>query len=112
MSIEKIQVYKLENTINGRFIGDFDSSLLKTPVVEVSVKYYKAGDIEKDHYQRTSREFIVIVEGEAEITGQRYTKGNIIVIPAGTITNFTAIKDCSITAIKIPGIKGDTYCRT
>lgn len=112
MNTEKIQVHKLENTLNGRFIGDFDSSLLKTPVVEIAVRYYKAGDIEKDHYQKTSKEFMVIVDGEAEIAGQRYTKGNIVIIPPGIITNFIAIQDCSITVIKIPGIKKDTYCRT
>lgn len=111
MSSEKIQVDKLENKAKGRFIGDFDSSLLKTPVVEVAVRYYKAGDTDADHYQKTSKEFVVIVEGDAEIAGKRYTKGDIIIIPAGTITNFIAIKDCSITVIKIPGIKGDTYSR-
>lgn len=107
MSKKEIQSARIEDMVNGWFIGDFEPSLFKTPVVEVAVKYYKAREKVEEHYHKIVTEFIVIVEGEAQIENKHYKKGDILTIEAGTKVDFTAITDVAITVVKIPGIKDD-----
>lgn len=109
MKEQKIQSAKIEDMANGWFIGDFEPSLYKTPVVEVAVKYYKTGDRVEEHCHKLVTEYLVIVEGEAEVVGRRYKKGDIVVILPGVKSDFTAITDVSLTVVKIPGIKDDKH---
>lgn len=109
MSNNEIESAKLEDMTNGWFIGDFEPSVFRTPAVEVGVKRYKAGAVEKRHYHKIAREFTVIVEGEAEMEGKRYKAGDIVIVPPGAITGFTAITDVVTTVVKVPGVLNDKY---
>lgn len=109
MSSKEIQVMRIEDMANGWFIGDFEPSVYKTPVMEVAVKYYKAGEKVEEHYHKLVREFTVIVEGEVEISGKRYKRGDIVRIDPGVKAGFTAITDVAMTVVKVPGVKGDKY---
>lgn len=107
MKNQSIQTAKIEDMANGWFIGDFEPSLFKTPVMEVAVKYYKAGEAIEEHYHKLATEFMVVVEGEAEVVGKRYKRGDIVIMMPGVKANFVAITDVSLTIVKVPGIKDE-----
>lgn len=104
-----IKVAKLSDMEKGWFIGNFNPSLLKTEVVEVAVKHYKAGDSEKEHYHKAAREFTVIVSGKVKMHGQTYSAGDIIVIERNTPSDFEALTDAITTVVKAPGARNDKY---
>jgi len=52
---------RLDEMINGWFVGAFDPSVLKTNFCEIAVKYYCAGDKEALHHHRSAKEITVVV---------------------------------------------------
>lgn len=105
----EIRLAQIKDMANGWFIGDFEPSLLKTSVMEVAVKYYKAGEECEEHYHKLATEYAVIVEGEAEVNEKRYGKGDILIIEPGVKMSFTAITDVAVVVVKVPGVKDDKY---
>lgn len=109
MSEKEIKSAKIEDMANGWFIGDFEPSLFKTPVMEVAVKFFKAGEKIEEHYHKLATVFTVIVEGEAEICGKRYKKGDIVIVEPKIKEDFIAVTDVAVTVVKVPGVKNDKY---
>lgn len=106
-----MQVAKLESMVKGWFIGNFHPTLYTTEAVEVAVKEYPAGFSEEWHYHKIATEFTVIVYGEVEMNGQRYSKGDIIVISPGEGTDFRTLAPTITAVVKIPGAANDKYLR-
>ena len=104
-----MKVYKLSEFKRGWFVGDFDPSLIKTQDVEVAVQTFKAGDVEAEHYHGVAQEITVIIEGRAEMFGEVYGPGQIIVISPGESTAFRAIDDVKTVVVKYPGATNDKY---
>jgi quercetin dioxygenase-like cupin family protein len=104
-----MQVAKLNAMIKGWFIGNFSPTLHATEAVEVAVKEYPAGFTEAWHFHKIATEFTVIVSGEVEMNGKHYGKGDIIVIPPGEGTDFTALTLTVTTVVKVPGASNDKY---
>ena len=102
-----MQITKLEDMRLGWFIGNFDPSVHKTTEFEVSVKYFKAGDEEKEHFQRIAWEVTVIVHGEAMIGDKICKTGDIIKIDPLEAAGFRAITDVSLVAVKFPSLPDD-----
>ena len=105
----EIEVFKLEEMIKGWFIGNFNPTLFSTNDVEVGVKKYVAGDQECTHHHKIATEFTVILNGTVEMSGNRYSDGDIIKINSGVSTNFKAITDVTTVVVKIPGAINDKY---
>ncbi|WP_218964498.1 hypothetical protein [Nostoc linckia] len=97
--------------VRGWIVGNFTPSLYQTNDVEFAVQSYKAGAYEEWHYHKIATEITVIVVGEAEMAGQRYTSGDILVIESGEETDFKAITDVITAVVKIPGANNDKYVR-
>jgi quercetin dioxygenase-like cupin family protein len=104
-----IEKSRIENMIKGWFIGNFEPSLYMTKSVEVGIKHYKSGDSEEAHHHRIATEFTVIIDGEVEMNGIMYTKGDILKIKPGVSTDFKAITDTTTVVVKIPGAENDKY---
>jgi hypothetical protein len=104
-----IQKYKLDNMKAGWFIGHFEPSIFLTNDLEVAVKNYSKGEYEPSHHHKIATEFTVIINGDVEMSGQRYVKGDIIKILPGTSTDFKALTDVTTVVVKIPGAKNDKY---
>jgi len=104
-----IDVFKLEEMINGWFIGNFYPTLFSTNDVEVGIKKYVAGDHEDVHHHKIATEFTVILYGTVEMSGKIYTDGDIIKINPGVSTDFKAITDVTTVVVKIPGASNDKY---
>jgi quercetin dioxygenase-like cupin family protein len=102
---------RLDAMVRGWFVGNFSPSLYKTNDVEVAIQTYSAGDYEDWHHHKIATEITVIVTGEAEMAGQRYVAGDMVVIEPGEETDFKAITDVIATVVKIPGANNDKYLR-
>ena len=101
----------LAEMTKGWFIGNFMPTLHATEAVEVAVKEYPADFTEEWHYHKIATEFTVIVSGEVEMNGCRYSKGDIIVIPPGEGTDFHTLTPTITTVVKIPGATQDKYLK-
>lgn len=101
--------YKLDDMIRGWFVGDFEPTLYRTRDVEVGVKHFVQGEREAWHYHKVATEISVVIAGQIEMGGQRYEKGEIVVVPPGEGTDFHAITDAVLAVVKLPGAVNDKY---
>lgn len=101
---------KLNEMLNGWFIGNFEPSLGKTNAVEVAVKQYNSGDYEKSHFHKIATEYTVIISGRVRMNGVEYCAGDIIVMEPFEITDFECIEDNTVNVVvKLPGVNNDKY---
>lgn len=102
---------RLEDMIKGWFVGNFSPTLYKTNDVEVAVKMYKKGDAEDWHFHKIATEITVLIKGEIEMNGVRYTEGAILVIEPHEGTDFRALTDAITAVVKLPGANNDKYLK-
>jgi quercetin dioxygenase-like cupin family protein len=93
----------------GWFVGDFEPTLYRTKDVEAAVKTYKAGDNETGHYHKIATEITVVIDGEVLFNGQKFVKGDIVVLAPFEKTRFEALTDAVTAVVKIPGAPNDKY---
>jgi hypothetical protein len=98
---------ELSSFKEGWFIGNFLPTLLKTDVIEVAFKEFRAGNSEARHKQIIATEATLVIEGIIEFDGMLFKEGQIAVIPPGEFTTFTSITDSKLVCIKWPSIPSD-----
>ena len=101
--------YSLNDFTKGWIVGDFSPSLHKNPHVEVSVKKFKAGDVEKSHMQKISTEITIIVTGTIRLGDNYFLQNDVVDIPPLEFADFEAITDCDLVCIKFPSIASDKF---
>lgn len=99
----------IDSMVKGWFIGNFEPSLYKTKHVEIAMKKYKKGDMEKAHFHKIATEFTVIVEGRVRMFDKIWDAGSIIVVEPGDVTAFEALEDSVNLVVKLPGANNDKY---
>jgi mannose-6-phosphate isomerase-like protein (cupin superfamily) len=99
----------LDEMWKGWFVGAFEPTVLSTHDVEVGVKTYTAGDYEPLHHHRIATEITLIVSGSAEMDGEVFTAGEIVVIPPGRAVDFRVLQDTVTVVVKLPGASNDKY---
>lgn len=104
-----MKVDNLKNMIGGWFVGAFSPSVFNTTDCEVAVKTYSKGDEEKAHYHKIATEITVVVEGTIMMSGNVYSKGDIVILAPGEISDFIAITDAINVVVKLPGALNDKY---
>lgn len=104
-----LERHQLADFTKGWFVGDFEPTLVPSSAVEVAVKHYRAGEHEEKHHHRVAEEVTVIVSGTVRMSGEEIGAGEIIRIPAGAATDFTAVTDATTVVVKLPCVKGDKY---
>jgi hypothetical protein len=95
--------------VKGWFVGDFAPAVLRSTACEVAVKHYAAGDREDVHHHKVATEITLIVSGEVEMMGQRWSAGDIVVVEPGEATDFLAVTDAVNVVVKLPSVAGDKY---
>jgi quercetin dioxygenase-like cupin family protein len=100
---------RLEEMVNGWFVGNFDPTLIKTNEFEVAVKEYLKGDYEIRHHHKIATEITVIASGRVRMNGVEYSKGDIVVIPPNQATDFEVLEDTMTTVVKYPGANNDKF---
>ena len=99
----------LKDFFKGWFVGNFEQTLNNTEDFEVAVKRYNAGNYEEKHHHKISTEITVIIEGEVEMNGTKYTKDDIITIQPNESTDFKCITDVVTVVVKTPSVNNDKY---
>ena len=99
----------LSEMVGGWFIGNFEPSVLNSSDFEVSVKYYKEGDVERSHLHKLAIEITVVVDGSIEMCNEVFGKGDIIMLEKGEATSFRAITNAVTVVVKTPSITNDKY---
>lgn len=75
-----VEVFKLDNFVNGWFIGDFEPSILKNSGVELAVMNKKKGrDIHNYHYHEECTEINVLIKGKINCNNKIIEENDIFV---------------------------------
>jgi quercetin dioxygenase-like cupin family protein len=109
METSALEIFHLDKTVKGWFVGDFSPAALRTNAAEVAVKRYKAGDREASHFHKIAAEVTLVLEGTVEMCGRRLSDGDIIKLAPGEVTDFLAVTDATTVVVKLPSIAGDKY---
>ena len=104
-----MKVANLSDMVGGWFVGNFDPSILKNTEFEVSVKYYKKGDVESAHLHKLAIEITVVVSGIIEMCDQEFGTGEIVMLDKSEATAFRALTDAITVVVKTPSITDDKY---
>lgn len=97
----------VDNFVKGWLVGDFDPALIKSKDIEVGLKYYNAGDVERRHVHNIVKEYTIVVSGRISMNDQTYGPGSIVEILPGVSTDFKALEMTSTLVIKTPSIPSD-----
>jgi anti-sigma factor ChrR (cupin superfamily) len=104
-----MRVHRLDDMTRGWFVGDFTPTLYRTDAVEVAVKHYAAGDAEARHVHRVATELTAVVAGSVRMDGRELGAGDIAVLEPGDASDFLALSDAVVVAVKLPAAPGDKY---
>lgn len=102
-----MKLSRLEDTIGGWFVGNFDKAAFKTDACEVSYKYHVKGEFWPTHYQEKVMEVNLMVRGRMKIQDQILTAGDIFIIYPYEIADPEFLEDCEVVCVKVPGITND-----
>lgn len=106
-----MKILKEKDMVKGWFVGFFLPTAYNTKECEVALKRYKEGDYESFHHHKIATELTLIVEGQVEMSGRIYDKGDIVIIDPGEETDFRALTDVINVVVKIPSVKNDKYLK-
>lgn len=105
----QFECHRLDHFTKGWFVGNFSPTLIPSDDVEVAVKIYKAGDYDAKHHHKVGTEITAIVSGRVKMSGEEFGAGDVIKIPPGQSTDFTALTDATTVVVKMPCVSGDKY---
>jgi quercetin dioxygenase-like cupin family protein len=101
--------FRLDDMVRGWFVGPFAPAALATPGCEVAVKRFAAGEREAPHHHRAATEVTLLLEGRARMGAQELGPGDGIVLPPFTESDFEALTDVLLVAVKSPGRPDDKF---
>lgn len=102
-----MNVSRIEETIGGWFVGNFENAAYRTEDFEVAYKEHKRGDEWDKHYHTMITEINLLVEGEMIMQGRLLTPGDIFILAPYEIADPEFLSDCKIVVVKHPGIVND-----
>lgn len=100
---------KLSDMTRGWFIGDFEPSVLRTPLFEVGVLSHKKGEAWPAHYHRVATEYNVLLSGSMRIAGEVIEVGDIFWFEPEDVADPEFLENCKVLCVKRPSIIGDKY---
>ena len=100
---------KLSDMHRGWFIGDFEPSVMRTPLFEVGVLTHRKGEAWRAHYHRVATEYNVLLEGSMRIAGKVIEVGDIFWFEPEDVADPEFLEDCKVLCVKRPSIIGDKY---
>lgn len=99
----------LDDMVGGWFVGAFTPTVHDTGDVEVALKRYVLGERDERHHHKIATEVTLIVEGEVRMGDERLSAGDIIVLEPGDSSDFEALSDVTLVAVKHPGALNDKH---
>jgi hypothetical protein len=104
-----MNVHRLDDMTRGWFVGPFEPTAHSTGEAEVAVKTYVAGEAEERHLHKVATEVTAVISGTVRMDGRELGAGDIVVLAPGEATDFLAVTDAVIVAVKTPAVAGDKY---
>jgi len=104
-----MKVMHLESMTKGWFVGHFKPTLLDTQAAEVSVKHYKAGDHEAEHFHKVATEITAVIQGRVRMMNQEFGPGDLVLLEPGEATDFHVLEPSVTVVVKVPGASNDKY---
>ena len=104
-----MNVLKLDDMVRGWFVGPFSPTAHHTTDAEVCVKTYVAGETEERHVHKVATEVTAVVSGTVRMDGRELHAGEVAVLEPGEATDFLAVTDATVVAVKTPAVAGDKY---
>ena len=102
-----MEVFEFGDFQGGWFVGDFHPTILGGAGVEVAVKYFKKGEREPMHFQKSAVELTLVLHGTVRLGDHTLNCHQIARIDAGEAADFEAIEDCTLVIVKSPSIPSD-----
>ncbi len=104
-----MRIDKIEDFQGGWFIGNFDPSILKTELFEISYKVHKQGEFWPKHYHKIATEYNCLMKGKMIIGEIELNSGDIFTIFPGEIADPVFLEECRLIVCKVPSVKNDKY---
>jgi quercetin dioxygenase-like cupin family protein len=104
-----MNVLQIDDMVRGWFVGPFSPTALHTTGAEVCVKTYDAGETEARHVHKVATEVTAVVSGTVRMDGRELRAGEIAVLEPGEASDFEAVSDATVVAVKTPAVAGDKY---
>jgi anti-sigma factor ChrR (cupin superfamily) len=104
-----VRIDRLADMKRGWFVGNFEPTAYRTDEVEVAVKHYAAGDSEERHVHRVATELTAVIHGSVRMDGHELGAGDVITLDPGDPSDFLALTDAVVVAVKLPAVPGDKY---
>jgi hypothetical protein len=101
--------HQLDEMVRGWFVGDFEPTAFPSSDVEIAIKHYAAGDAEARHVHKVATELTAVVSGTVRMDGQDLNAGEIVKLAPGEPSDFLALTDAVVVAVKLPAVPGDKY---
>lgn len=102
-----MQKFKLEDTIGGWFIGNFEKAAYKTKGLEVSFKQHRKGESYGWHYHEHLDEINLLVRGRMKIQGEELFSGDIFILSPMELADPEFLEDCDVVCVKVPNFTND-----
>lgn len=93
----------------GWVAGAFPNPIFQTDKFEICIKHFKAGECEKTHYHKLTKEVTIVISGVVEMCGQKLYPDDIIVLEPGEISNFKCLEDAVTCAFRNGSYPDDKY---
>lgn len=100
-------IKKINDSIGGWYIGNFEKAAYKTNGFEVSFKVHKKNEIWDWHYHENLDEINLLVSGKMTIQGKEINPGDIFILEPMEIADPVFLEDCEIVCVKSPNITND-----
>lgn len=101
------RVYSLDNFPGGWIVGNFTPVLEHSKSLEVAIKHFTQGQTEPLHFQQIATEYTAVVTGRCRIGDEVIGPGQIFELGPGEVSDFEALSDVVLVAIKTPSIPSD-----
>ena len=104
-----MEIYNVNDTIHGWFIGDFDKAVHRTKDFEVSYMQHPKGEEWPKHHHKIAKEINCLIKGRMLIDGKEINRGDIFIIEPGESTKPNFLEDCELIVVKVPSCPTDKY---
>lgn len=98
---------KMADYPTGWIIGDFVPSLVRTQDFEVGIKTFRKGELEPNHYQKSSRELTICLTGSVRMGSVEFATGDVLLVEPFEVLDFECIEDATLVVIKFPSLPSD-----
>ena len=100
-------VSRIDSTIGGWFIGNFEQAAYKTKGLEVSYKVHKKDEVWDWHYHEHLDEINLLVRGRMIIQNAELVAGDIFILERMEVADPIFLEDCEIVCVKVPNFTND-----